>query len=774
MWNTKAACFAGAIVAGLGIAQACGVRFPSSLYAFRGETLQGFVSLGFYAEAESLVRADGGPILAAREEDLYPVFGETQTRFDRAREEAEALDLDPAAIAAIARMRQAPDGDAAFAAGSGVPVAARLYTAGAVDFRREAFAQAATRFAAILDLPDAESRPRAVWATYMLGRAEAALGNADRAAASFQRARAWAIAGAPDPLGLAVASYGEEARLHYARAKATIGEELFRPDCLYEGVSWDWPTAQREARLAERQPICRAREAGRIAFEAAARADPSKLDAFAAAAAEAVALYARQAAAGSASGRGSLREIAEFVWRSDVLTEAFARDVLGLRLLVATQFAHPYQLEIGAIRAREGSGAPDPAMVDVLMTAIERAADRRPEGLDRMAALAYEAGRFDLAARLAAMSDAPLAYWTRAKLATRAGDFDAASGHFAAALGRAESLTPFLRANLFGESAVLETARGRFVAALDRFVSIGGSFPEPYAWDRVEEMPAFWPDIAHLAERVLTIEELAGWVAARDPANVTGDHVADLLARRLARTGRFGEAAAFSGNPRDKSLAEAMAGDLRAYDAADGPVARAAAGFSAARRLRDWGMELIGYQTSPDGAIFGGGYEWGELDLRPDDPFVTAEERARFATTRAVPNLRYHYRYLASEMAERAADLLPPRSQAFAATMCWATRWMLETEADEAQLRARRLYVRYLREGPYVPWGDEFGRDCPEPNFAAAEEMRRMQPWRDLRRWAGRHKQDIKLGAALALAAALYGLVSIWRRRQGTNPAPAR
>jgi cellulose synthase operon protein C len=769
--KVRAAFVAGAIAAGLGIAQACGVSFPASLYAFRVDSLLGFVSFGFYAEAERLVRADGGPTLAAREEDPYPVFGEAETRFDRARKEAEAQDLDPAAITAIARMRQAQDGDAAFVAGSGVPAAARLYTAGAVDFRRDAFAAAARRFAAILDLPDADSRPRAVWAAYMLGRAEAALGNADRAAASFQRARALAMAGAPDPQGLAVASYGEEARLHYARAKATIDEELFRPDCLYEGVSWDWSPAQREARLAERQPICRAREAGRIAFEAEARADPTMLDAFAASVAEAVALYARQAAAGSASGRSSLREIVEFVWRSDVLTEALARDVLGLRLLVATQFAHPYQLAIDAVRARAHDGAPDRAMVDVLMTAIERAADRRPEGLDRMAAFAYEAGRFDLAARLAAMSQAPLAFWTRAKLATRVGDFDAASEHFAAALDRAESLTPFLRANLIGESAVLETARGRFVAALDRFVSIGGPLPEPYAWDSVEEMPAYWPDIAHLAERVLTIEELAGWVAARDPANVTGELVADLLARRLARAGRYDEAVAHFGIPQEASLAKAMADDLLTFDTVDGPVARAAAGFSAARRMRDWGMEMIGYQTSPDGAIFGGGYEWSELGLRRTDPFIAPEEHARFETTRAVPNLRFHYRYRASELAERAADLLPQRSQAFAATMCWATRWMLETEAEDAQLRARRLYIRYLREGPYVPWGGAFGRDCPEPDFARAANFERERPWRELRGWLRRHKQEIVAAGSLAGAGALYGLFLVVRRRRGAAVA---
>jgi hypothetical protein len=72
-------------------------------------------------------------------------------------------------------------------------------------------------------------------------------------------------------------------------------------------------------------------------------------------------------------------------------------------------------------------------------------------------------------------------------------------------------------------------------------------------------------------------------------------------------------------------------------------------------------------------------------------------------------------------------------------------------------------------KGAYVPWGDVFGgadMRCPEPDFARAEALRREQPWRDLRRWLRRHKQEIVAVMTLGTAIALYGLVLLVRRRR--------
>ena len=107
---------------------------------------------------------------------------------------------------------------------------ARLYAAGAVDYllaQREPgelgeqrLARAQRRFQAILALPAAQSVARSVWASYMLadiGDISSAIHDDATARAqtakAYEHARELARAGAPDPLGLAVASYGQQARL---------------------------------------------------------------------------------------------------------------------------------------------------------------------------------------------------------------------------------------------------------------------------------------------------------------------------------------------------------------------------------------------------------------------------------------------------------------------------------------------------------------------------------------------------------------------------------
>ena len=131
-------------------------------------------------------------------------------------------------------MRAQADGDAAYAAGASVPEAAPV-PAGAVDYllaQREPgglgeqrLARAQRRFQAILALP-ARSLSRAAcgrrtcWlisgtspapSTTMPPRAQTAK--------AYEHARELARAGAPDPLGLAVASYGQQAPAADRRAR---------------------------------------------------------------------------------------------------------------------------------------------------------------------------------------------------------------------------------------------------------------------------------------------------------------------------------------------------------------------------------------------------------------------------------------------------------------------------------------------------------------------------------------------------------------------------
>ena len=109
--------------------------------------------------------------------------------------------------------------------------------------------------------------------------------------------------------------------------------------------------------------------------------------------------------------------------------------------------------------------------------------------------------------------------------------------------------------------------------------------------------------------------------------------------------------------------------------------------------------------------------------------WITATEVARREASRARPYQRYHYRWVAADLAEQAANLVPARSQAFAATLCHASRWLRNDDVPTSQA----YYQRYLRQGPYVPWATGFGMECPEPDFTAARVLARRQHWQQAR-----------------------------------------
>ena len=67
----------------------------------------------------------------------------------------------------------------------------------------------------VLALSPVERPRRGLWAQYMLGRVLAAGGDTDHAIAAFETLRERALSGAADPLGIAVASFGEQARIQW-------------------------------------------------------------------------------------------------------------------------------------------------------------------------------------------------------------------------------------------------------------------------------------------------------------------------------------------------------------------------------------------------------------------------------------------------------------------------------------------------------------------------------------------------------------------------------
>ncbi|MEX5433752.1 hypothetical protein WCD93_31505, partial [Klebsiella michiganensis] len=115
--------------------------------------------------------------------------------------------------------------------------------------------------------------------------------------------------------------------------------------------------------------------------------------------------------------------------------------------------------------------APNPALQS-LVAALQTQDPQRIADADRVAALAYRVGRYDLAQTLAERLDTALAWWVRAKLAIRRGDNELAAQAYAraiAAFPRADgSLEPGSASLLKAEQGVLSLSRGQYVEALDQ------------------------------------------------------------------------------------------------------------------------------------------------------------------------------------------------------------------------------------------------------------------------------------------------------------------
>ncbi len=691
-------------------ARACFPGAPWELLTDRQATLQAPPVNSFAWEVVRLVPAPAdGP---------KPVEALDQPPADQ-RQAAEKSDLDAQQFAMVGAMRQSMDAQVAFETGDSLPDAVRAYTAGAVAFNKGAWAQAAPYFRAVLAMPPAQSATRAVWAQFMLGRTLAKLGQVDQAEAAFAQTRAMVAKGAPDSLGLADASLGETALLQL-HAGDTAG---------------------------------------------------------------AVRNYATQAALGSDSGTQSLRMVAESLVRHPETLPKALTDPLTQRLVVdyalglsGNYLAAPHLGSGRADMTFDTSSPPDAVGEDTpkALFAAVIGAHAPVAQADRLAALAYRVGDFKAAQTLADQAQSPLSVWVRAKLALRsAKDPKVAPALFAQALRLARggaagtSLEPTSIDLLQGENSVFLLSRGDFKQAMAVLWPVAS---------------LYWGDTAYLAERVLTTDELKAFVDAQVPPGPAKAHdfyntdpvfgVRALLARRLMRDGRYDEALRYfdAGTADSPSLAPkaaAYAQELQRARGAFWASDRANAAWRAALLMRESGMELSGTEESPDQASVGGQLaDW--LGPGQDGPFTktnaawaTQDEHVRYGASAARPDLRWHYRYVAADLAAEAADNLPARSQAYAAVLCTAASWM---ESSHAQDRARALYRRYVATGAVVSFAKHFGRDCPAPDFAKAKAAQRKYQIARTRDFVHTHKAALGVGGLAGLAA--IGSLAWVRRRK--------
>lgn len=656
--------------------RACGPNFPVDLLGDRAGTLANLPEGSFAFEVRRIVSPPPAWTVVERAEWIYPEPKITRESIEREWWGGRYERIDG--------LRSAASAVAAYGQGEGLPEEARRYLAGAVAWANNDADDAVTRFQSVLALPADQRTHYGVWAQYMLGRVAVLQDDRDAALAAFAATRDLVRHGSDDPLGLAASSLGDEAKL-----QLDAGED-----------------------------------------------------------AAAIALYAEQAATGSEFGRTSLLAVARQLVRDDTRLDRSLGEPVVQRLMTAYLLTRsgelgesPYDADVDP-HAAATPPIDAAAKIAHFLDAVERGGLEQVAGADRLAALAYRSGRYDLAQRLAGKDSSGLAWWLRAKLALRAGDVVAATQAYAQAARafpadetwgtQQQNAISYLdvtrpQCRVEGEQGTLALARGEYVAAMG------------YLYNAAS---AYWTDAAWVAERVLTLDELKAFVdthvsavPAKPPQTANGDEeesgwnrtqpavsLRALLGRRLLRAERFDEALRYFDDAGLEAKAQQYVAARRAARRGD-RIERAQALFDAARSARGDGLELLGYELDPDYQIWGGSFAYGYADEAGDAspspfsiPLVGSEETKRTAASAAVPAQRFHYRYIAAGLAANAADLLPPRSQAFASVLCHATAWLLYRDPDAAQ----NLYRRYLRQGAYVAWGDAFGQECPAPDFPGA------------------------------------------------------
>lgn len=685
----------------LGSALACGPDFPMRLLDNRGQSLAELPEGNFNFEISRL-----GHRIAGLNNVSATTYSMDGPDYAEQRNQAEQAGLTPAQQALGKQLRSLTNASQVEVQGANLPDEIRFYLAGAVAFNVGDHGLAAEYFEKVLALPADQRALRSTWAAYSLGRARFVM-SAEAGATpdllaqarkAFEQTRQLSIDGFSDPLELGVASLGEEARV--AR---TAG---------------DWNTA--------------------------------------------IELYATQNLHGSAVGYTSLKLLV-----ADLA--AMPEEQLAERL----KGKPVQQLVTASLISRLGwSFGEQPANELKLIKLLQNSTRGSLDNADRLAAVNYQQGDFASAkAFVEHAGDGGLAWWLRAKLALRDGDKTAAAAAYAKAAQAFpqneswgdrrtpdfdyETLQPKCRVD--GESAILALQRGDYLQAFDQLY---------------RSQSIYWIDAATVAERVLTLDELKHYVDTQVPAppplsqhdrdNYVPLPVAaslrNLLGRRLLREGHYEDAPAYFDNDGLRHKARLYGEQRLAADAAWWPTRRAAALFNAAWTAREWGMDILGYEMAPDFATFAGNYSLESTELKVG-PLVAEDEVKRQQASAAQPDQRYHYRFVATQLANRAADNLPHTSQAFAAVLCEAAGWN-SSLADQSA-----LYQRYVKDGPFVEWAADFGNQCPYPDFENADKRYVTQVTDAARSALRPYKTPLQVGSVVAVTAAALLLINRRRRK---------
>lgn len=628
--------------------------------------------------------------------------------YEKKEAQADYDGVEPNLRSEVQSMRAAPDGDAAYATGKSLPVAIRLYIAGALDFhvahpakvnasqdgsvqgarpalavamnaaQRVALNRAIFRFQAIVQLPVAEANYRDVAAAYMLGKSlvlRGSPGDEVKAQSAFVLCRDLAKRGMRDPLGLAVSSFGEQARLE-------------------RGLG-DIPSA--------------------------------------------VALYAEQASYQSSQGVASLKWVAQALYADPTSMAKAEHHPLVQRLLV------DYALAINDNGILEDFIYKDystpsthrhasPALYNVagigpILAAAKSWPLNEVAAPDHLAALAYRFNDLVFARKLLARQNSALAWWLRSKLSLAGGDRPSAERALLAARkltasdsfqNASSGLSSFNAEGICHELIQLERARSEFQLALSNSL----------ACDRQAIYVDNMGELSYIANGILTTAEEIAFVNSHtkgDQKDGAGDGLRSELATRLVREGHlhqaleyaehygaaYTDAAGTDGPEKPRSQYDLLQEYVGAQD-------QIKSGGSQVKRAQAWYVSAVLTRVHFD-SIFGGDSYAGEHAAAGYPfPAVSPAEKNRVRAGAQKQHQRDTHWYIAYDDALEAAKLVQPRSQAYAAILCHAAHWMHQAPAVGGHKPAAAFaatYRLYIKNGAYVPWGKTFGQVCPQPDF---------------------------------------------------------
>lgn len=526
---------------------------------------------------------------------------------------------------------------------SGLPEEFSNYFAGAVIWANPAITNKDSAVGAwerVLNLPPRERRFKSTWASFMLGKYWIDK-DPQKAIGYFQQTRQLATNGFADSCGLAAASFGLEALAQLRRTN-------------YE---------------------------------------------------QAILLYREQQKTGDPSAMMSLEFTAAraLATNNPALLKQLAADPFTQRVITA------YLISCEPREYKKDQAAD-------WLDAVEAAGVRDADSAEELALAAYQAGEWDTAQRW--VDRAPtssVSQWLEAKLLLRAGKIEQAGALLAKVvklMASEDGVTNQLKDDL----GVPHYEPAIFIYATNQVCGELGVFRLSQR-DYVESLDAllrsgFWMDAAYVAERILTADELKAYVDQDWPDVPPADRgqavpsdgtdarndIRYLLARRLARLGRSEEARAYYPEQLRQHLDALVEERKIGHDESVPQKERAEALFGEAMITSTNGMELLGTELAPDWFFYNGEFDDGiTAECRTNNAklFVpSADELQRYAQNDVEPEARYHYLYLAADLAVDAARFMPDNSDETARVLCMAGSWIKYLDPPKADPIYKMLVLR--------------------------------------------------------------------------------